>query len=323
MPEHSTDSPLRVFVAGASGAIGQALIPKLVARGYHVAAMTRTPGKAAALSRIGAEPVVCDVFDEQGLVDAVAQARPAVVVNQLTELPDGGLKPRKLGDYYAGNDRVRREGTGNLLRATHAAAARRYVGQSVAFFYEPAGGRIKQEEEALWTNGPAPFGAAAQAIVQSERAVIESRAVEGVILRYGSFYGPGTWYAPKGDIGRRMAKRQYPIIGAGAGMTSFVHVDDAAEVCAAFVEGGRPGVYYVVDDEPAPANDWMPAFAAAIGAKPPRRVPAWFARLVVGRALVEWTTTCRGASNEALKRALDWQPQYPSWRQGFARGLVT
>ena len=313
---------LRVFVAGASGAIGQALIPKLVGRGYEVTAMTRTPEKAHAISRMGATAVVCDVFDKAKLMRVVAEARPDVVINQLTELPKSGLKPKKLGEYYAKNDRVRREGTDNLLAAARAAGAKRYIGQSIAFWYEPTGGMVKQEGDALWFDAPSPIGEAVEALKHSEDVVLNADDIEGVVLRYGTFYGPNTWYTADGEIGQQMKKRMYPNIGSGDGMTSFIHIDDAAEACVAFVEGGKPGIYNVVDDEPAAANDWMPAFAEAIGAKPPRRVPAWLAKLLAGKAIVEWSTTCRGASNSEIKQHTSSRPTHWSWRRGIKEALA-
>ena len=313
---------LRVFVAGGSGAIGHALIPKLVSRGYEVTAMTRTPEKAESIRRMGATPVVCDVFDKPKLIRVVAEDRPDVVINQLTELPKSDLKPKKLGEYYAKNDRVRREGTDNLLAAARAAGARRYIGQSIAFWYEPSGGMVKQEGEPLWFDAPSPIGEAVKALKHSEDAVLNANDIEGVVLRYGTFYGPNTWYTRDGEIGQQMRKRMYPNIGAGEGMTSFIHIDDAAEACVAFVESGEPGVYNIVDDEPATANEWMPVFAEAVGAKPPRRVPAWLARLLAGKAIVDWSTTCRGASNREVKQRTSWRPKYSSWRRGFKEALA-
>jgi nucleoside-diphosphate-sugar epimerase len=312
----------RVFVAGASGVIGRALVPELVRAGHHVIAMTRFEEKLGELRSLGAEAVVCDVFDVERLRRVVAEARPDAVVNQLTDLPKSGLKARRLAEYYARNDRVRREGTLNLVAAAREAGAKRYIAQSVAFFYAPEGPWVKDEDAPLWTAGPSPFGAAAKAIEDSERAVLETPELEGIVLRYGTFYGPGTWYAADGEIGRQMKRRQYPNIGPGEGVTSFVHVGDAAEACVAFVGRGAPGVYNVVDDDPAAASEWMPVFAEAIGAKPPRRVPVWLANLIAGRALVEWATTLRGASNDRIKRALGWKPAYSSWRQGFREGLA-
>ena len=310
-----------MFVAGATGAVGRELVPRLVERGHRVTAMTRSHDKLDPLHGAGATPVVCDVFDAARLARVLREAQPEVVVNQLTDLPREGLKPRRLGEYYARNDRVRREGTDNLLAAAQAAGATRFIGQSVAFWYEPSGEAVKPEEAPLWRSAPPPIGSAVEALEHSEQAVIAAGRIEGVVLRYGTFYGPGTWFSRDGDISRQMRRRQYPNIGSGEGRTSFVHVEDAAAACVAFVDGGRPGVYNVADDEPATANDWMPAFAQAIGARPPRRVPGWLARPIAGKALVEWTTTARGASNGKLKRELGWQARYPSWRDGFAEGL--
>ena len=178
------------------------------------------------------------------------------------------------------------------------------------------------EADPLWTDGPVPFGQAAAAIKQMEDGVLNADGIEGVVLRYGTFYGPNTWYTREGEIGRQMKKRQYPNIGSGEGMTSFIHIDDAAAACIAVVDHGQPGIYNVVDDEPATANEWMPVFAEAIGANPPRRVPVWLAKLVAGKPLVEWATTLRGASNDRIKRELGWRPVYASWRQGFKEALA-
>lgn len=322
MNADDTSRPTRVFLAGGSGVIGRRLIPKLVAEGYEVAAMTRSPEKADLLQGLRAVPVVCDALDAEALRRAVTDARPDVVINQLTDLPASGLKPRKLSDYYAKNNRIRREGTDNLVAAARASAARRYIGQSIAFWYDPTGTWVKQETDPLWVNGPEPIGEAVRALAHAEEMPLSADVMDAVILRYGVFYGPGTWYSAEGEIGRLMRKRQYPNIGAGAGMTSFIHVDDAADACVAFVARGEPGVYNVVDDEPATANDWMPVFARAVGARPPLRVPAWLAKPLAGSGVVEWTMTARGASNEPVKRELNWTLSYPSWRQGFAEGLT-
>jgi nucleoside-diphosphate-sugar epimerase len=307
----------RVFVAGASGAIGRALVPKLVDAGHEVTAMTRTPEKADDLGALGAEPVVCDVFAREQLTRVVADARPDVVVNQLTDLPKGGLEPKKVGEYYARNNRVRREGTDNLLAAARAVGAGRYIGQSVAFWYDPVGPDVKSEDDPLWRDAPPPIGEAIDALKQSEDAVVDADDVDGIVLRYGTFYGPGTWYSPDGEIARQMRKRRYPLIGDGRGYTSFIHVDDAAAACVAAVERGERGVYNAVDDEPAKAREWMPVFATAVGAKPPRRVPVRLARLLAGKAIVEWSTRCPGASNEKIKRELGWSPRHATWRRGF------
>ncbi len=239
MTKEETRRPLRVFVAGGSGAIGKRLIPKLAAKGYEVTATTRSPEKVDDLRRLGAEPVVLDAFDRTAVIERVRSARPDVVVNQLTALPTSGLKPRKLGEYYAANDRVRREGTDNLLAAAREAGARRYIGQSVAFWYEPTGGTSKRESDPLWFAAPTPIGEAVAALAHSEDAALNADDVESIVLRYRTFYGPDTWYSPDGEIGRQMKQRQYPKIGLGEGVTSFIHIDDAADACVAFVAGAR------------------------------------------------------------------------------------
>jgi 2-alkyl-3-oxoalkanoate reductase len=320
--EQQHGRPLRVFVAGGSGVVGRALIPKLVDKGYDVTAMTRTPGKADAIRDLGATPILCNVFDQPNLMRVVVEAKPEVVINQLTELPKRGLQPKKLDEYYARNDRVRREGTDNLLAAARASGVRRYIGQSFAAWYEPTGGMVKDVGDRLWLDAPSPIGEAVRALEHSEDVALNAPDIEGVILRFGTLYGPETWYAPDGEIGRQMKERKYPNIGSGEGMTSFIHVDDAADACVAFVESGIAGVYNVVDDEPAMANEWMPAFAESVGAKSPRRVPAWLARLIAGKALVEWSTRSRGASNRKMKHALGWRPRYETWRRGFEDALT-
>jgi len=311
-------SGLRVFVAGATGAVGSPLVATLMSRGHAVTGMTRSEAGAERLRQAGVDPVVCDVFDVDRLRHAVVQSRPDVVINQLTDLPKGGLMPRRIAETYARNDRVRVEGTAHLLEAARIAGARRYIGQSGAFFYAPVGGLVKDEAAPLWTEGPEPYGTASRALLASERAALECADLESVVLRYAGFYGPGTWFARDGATARQMATRRLPNIGRGEGRASFVHVEDAADVCAAFVERGSPGVYNVADDEPATANEWMPAFADAVGAPRPFRVPVWLARLVAGRAVVEWVTTGRGADNSKVKRELGWIPRWPSWRKGFA-----
>ena len=313
---------MKVFLAGATGAIGSSLVPQLVEAGYQVTAITRREENLAGLYEVGAEPILCDVFDAGKLGSVVAEAEPDAVINQLTDLPQS-LKPRKLGEYYAANNRVRREGTKNLLSAAIGAGARRFVSQGAAYWYAPAGGQVKTEEAPLYLDAPPPIGPAVQAIKEVEDAVLFADDIEGVILRYGMFYGPGTWYAKDGDVGRQVRKRRYPMIGKGEGTFSFIHVDDAATATVAALEGARPGVYNVVDDDPARAAEWMPLYAEALGAKPPPRVPAILARLLAGEALVEWMLGLRGASGAKIKEETGWRPRYASWRRGFLEDAAT
>jgi nucleoside-diphosphate-sugar epimerase len=301
---------MRVFVAGASGAIGRPLVAQLLAAGHHVTGMTRSRERAAEIERTGATAVVCDALDAPALLAVVATADPDVVVHQLTSLPQR-FNPRKKRLYDATN-RVRTEGTRNLLEA---AGGRRVVCQSIAFAYAPdREPRVFDEDRPLFTDAPPPFGEATRAISEMERMVL---AANGLVLRYGWFYGPGTYYGEGGSTFEDVRRRRYPVVGEGAGLFSFLHVDDAAAATVAAVERGAPGVYNVVDDEPAPMRDWLPAYAEAIGAGPPRRAPLWLVRLLAGRAVAGMATTFPAASNARAKRALGWEPRWPSWRTGF------
>jgi len=280
--------------------------------------MTRREERAAAIREAGAEAVVCDVFDAEALREAVVAARPEVVLHALTALPPK-FDPKS--DYLAATNRVRIEGTRNLVAAAKVAGARRIIAESVAFFYEPEGDWVKGEEAPLFRDPPGRFAAACDALVSLESQVLEAGEPEGVVLRFGWFYGPGTYYDRGGSVAEETTKRRYPIIGHGEGRFSFVHIEDAAAAYVGALDHGSAGVYNVVDDEPAPLREWLPAYAEALGAKPPRRVPAWLARLVVGKDLVSTAVTMRGASNAKVKQELGWEPAHPSWRQGFAAAL--
>jgi nucleoside-diphosphate-sugar epimerase len=310
---------MRVFVAGASGAVGRPLVERLLAAGHEVTGMTRSSGSAEAIRATGARAAVVDVFDREALTEAVAEAAPQVVVHELTSLP-ARFQPRKK-DLYDATNRVRTEGTLNLVDAASEAGARRIVCQSIAFAYAPAGGALKSEEAPLMTDAPPPFGEAVGAVEVMERMVLEADGLDGLVLRYGWFYGPGTYYAADGTLAADVRKRRFPVVGDGSGVFSFIHVDDAADATVAAVERGAPGVYNVVDDEPAPMRAWLPAYAEALQAKPPRRVPLWLARFVAGRLVAELSTTLPGATNAKAKRELGWRPAHPSWRSGFAQSL--
>jgi nucleoside-diphosphate-sugar epimerase len=282
--------------------------------------MTRSEQKTALIEEAGAKAVVCDVFSPASLRDAVASAQPEVVVHELTDLPPD-LDPRKMEEQTAGNDRIRIEGTANLVAAARAAKARRIVAQSIAFAYAPTGAAVKDEEDPLFHDAPWPWSRSVHALLELERCVAESKEIEGLVLRYGFFYGPGTAYASDGFFAREVRRRRFPIVGRGTGVFSFIHVDDAASATVAAVEGAWPGIYNVVDDEPAPLREWLPVYAEALGAKKPYRVPRLIARLVAGAQTVNMATGLRGASNERAKRELGWRPRYPSWRQGFKEAL--
>jgi nucleoside-diphosphate-sugar epimerase len=277
--------------------------------------MTRREENAEAIRAAGARAVVCDVFEAAALETAVGEATPEVVIHELTSLPPR-LDPRSK-DALTPTNRLRVEGTRNLIAAAKAAGARRLIAASVAFFYVPEGDWVKGEAAPAFAEAAGQFGEAGRALADLERQVTGTEGMEGVVLRYGWFYGPGTYYDRDGSQTEDFHKRRMPIVGKGTGTFSFIQVEDAASATVAAVERGEPGIYNVVDDEPAPLSEWAPAFAQAVGAKKPRRVPVWLARLVAGAAAAEMTTEQRGASNAKAKRELSWQPRYPSWRQGF------
>jgi nucleoside-diphosphate-sugar epimerase len=311
---------VRIFFAGATGVLGRRLLPLLVSAGHEVIAMTRSEARVEGLRSAGATPVVCDVFDAPALRDAVVAAKPQVVLHELTDLPPN-IDPRKADEQTAGNDRIRTEGTKNLVSAALAAGATRMVAQSIAFAYAPTGGPVKNEEDSLYDDAAWPFSRSVQALHELEGAVTQTEGLDGLVLRYGFFYGPGSSYASDGYWADQVRKRRFPIVGSGAGVFSYIHVDDAAAATVAAIEGGSPGIYNVVDDEPAPVRDWLPVYAEAVGAKKPRRVPAFIARFVAGPYAVMLATQLRGASNDKAKRELGWTPRYTSWRQGFHEAL--
>ena len=310
---------MRVFVAGASGAVGRPLVPKLVAAGHEVTGMTRSEARADDVRAAGARAAVVDVFDAASLRAAMTEASPEVVVHELTSLPDR-IDFRK-EDTYAATNRVRTEGTRNLIDGARAAGARRFVCQSIAFAYRPEGAGLKTEDDPLLEDAPGTFGSGVTALREMEGLVLGSEGLDGLVLRYGFFYGPGTYYGEDGSSTEDVRRRRLPIVGRGTGVFSFVHVDDAADATVAAVERGAPGVYNVADDDPAPMSEWVPTFAQAAGAKPPRRVPVWLARFVAGKDVSNFALMLRGVSNEKAKRELGWEPAHPSWRSGFADSL--
>jgi nucleoside-diphosphate-sugar epimerase len=300
----------KVFLAGATGAIGDRLVPMLRAAGHDVTGTTRSPEKAERIRAAGAEPVVLDVFDSRALAGALAAAAPEIVINQLTALP--GVWNARDKNFLNETNRLRGEVGPALSRAAAEAGAKRLISQSIAFDYEPAGDWIKDEG--------APFGSQ-PALRALEQATLETAGIEGVVLRYGWLYGPGTWYASDGSIADDVRRRRYPQVGNGGGVFSFIHVDDAASATTAAVDRAHPGVYNVVDDDPAPTRDWLPDYAQVLGAKRPRRVPVWLAARFAGKVTAERAVNLRGASNEKAKRELGWAPRFPSWRQGFREAL--
>jgi nucleoside-diphosphate-sugar epimerase len=300
---------MRVFVAGASGAIGARLVPQLVERGHEVVGTSRSLEKADRLRTSGAEPVVLDVLDPPAVREAVAAARPDAIVHQATAL--AGLTDFKHFDRsFALTNRLRTEGTDALLAAAREAGVGRFVAQSFAGWpYAREGGPVKTEADPLDSTPVPAMRETLAAIRHLEQAVV---GAGGVVLRYGGFYG-----SPDDAQLEIVRKRRFPIVGDGGGVWSYIHLDDAAAATVLALERGAPGVYNIVDDEPAPVREWLPALAAAIGAKPPRRIPRWLARVVAGEAGVVLMTEIRGASNAKAKQELGWTLRYPSWRQGF------
>jgi 2-alkyl-3-oxoalkanoate reductase len=319
---------MKVFVAGATGALGRQLVPQLVARGHEVVGMTRSASKQDLVRGLGARPVVADALDPDAVAQAVASAEPEVVVHQLTAL-SGKMSIRDArhpdrAPMTKMTNRLRTEATHHLLAAGSAVGARRFVAQSFgAFRWARTGGPVLTEADPLDSDPPAPLRPVVATLLHLEQAVTTIEWGEGLALRYGGFYGPGTStsLAPDAVMAAPIRKRLFPIVGGGGGVWSHVHIEDAAAATALAVERGQPGVYNVVDDEPAPVREWLPVLASALDAKPPRRIPRWLGRLAAGEAATLMMTEARGASNEKAKRELGWQLRYASWRQGFAQGL--
>ena len=307
---------MRVFVAGGSGVIGRALVPRLIAAGHIVAATTRSHDKAEMIKSFGATPVVLDALDEESVMPAVREFQPEVVMNQLTSLPRR-YNPRALRPWYEKTNRLRVDGTRILLRAATQVGARRFVYQSIAFMYKNVGPAVVDEEAPLAVNAPEPFGSAVRATVEGERLATTTGGVAGVALRYGQLYGAGTYFAAGGDFARQARSRMLPVVGSGAGMFSFLHVTDAATAAIAALERGT-GVYNITDDEPAAARDWIPAYCRELGAPPPLHVPAWAARVVAGSFATSVLTEGRGASNGKARRELGWTPSHATWRAGLS-----
>ncbi len=319
---------MKVFVAGATGALGRALVPQLVARGHEVIGMTHSGSKQDLVRSLGARPVVADALDADAVAQAVASAEPEVIVHELTAL-SGKMSIRDArhpdrSPMAAMTNRLRTEGTDHLLAAGRAVGARRFLAQSFgAFRWARAGGPVLTEADPIDPNPPGALRTALVGILHVERAVPAIDWGDGLVLRYGGFYGPGTGVsqAPDAVMAAPIRKRQFPIIGDGGGVWSHIHIDDAAAATVAALDHGEPGVYNIVDDEPAPVREWLPALASSLDAKPPRRIPRWLARLAAGETATLMMTESRGSSNAKAKRELGWQPRYASWRQGFAQGL--
>lgn len=306
---------MRVFVAGATGAIGKQLVPLLGDAGHEVHGTTRYESKRTMLQEMGAVAVVVDALDPDQVAEAVGKAQPDVIVHQLTSLA-GSMRSLKRG--AALTNRLRTEGTDHLLSAGQVVGVRSFVAQSNYALYARTGGPVKTEDDPLDPDPPGKLGESLAAIRHLEEAVLDASWTEGIVLRYGGFYGPGTNMTPGGELFEMIRKRRFPLVGGGGGIWSFIHIADAAEATLAAVEHGQRGVYNVVDDEPAPVADWLPVLTQMLSGKKPRSMPRFVLRMFAGEGGVAMMTDARGASNAKAKRELGWTPAHPSWRQGFA-----
>jgi nucleoside-diphosphate-sugar epimerase len=310
---------MKVLLAGATGALGKQLVPRLVADGHEVVGTTRTESKLALLEELGASGVVADLLDPDQVARVVAEAEPDVIIHQLTAL-NRPFDVRHIDRTFEETNRLRTEATDHLLAAGRATGVRRFIAQSYAGWpFARSGGAVKTEDDPLDTAPPDSMRQTLAAIRHVEDAVTGADWTEGIVLRYGGFYGPGTSLSREGGAQtEQIRERKFPVVGNGAGVWSFIQIEDAAEATVAAVTRGRPGIYNIVDDDPAPVAEWLPAAATAIGAPAPRHLPRWLGRLVAGEAGAVMMTEVRGASNAKAKRELGWQPRHASWREGFA-----
>jgi nucleoside-diphosphate-sugar epimerase len=311
---------VKVLLAGATGVIGRQLLPLLLEQGHEVVAMTRSQAKLEGLRAAGAEPLQADALDAAAVSAAFEKARPDAVIHQLTSIPQR-INPRTMVRDFADNDRLRTQGTANLVAAAQAVGASRFVAQSIAFSYAPGPpGTIHGEQDPLLSGeqAPKPYRRSADAVAELERAVL---GADGVVLRYGYFYGPGSAISREGSMAQEIAKRRMPVVGSGAGVWSFIHIHDAARATVAALQVQGPAVFNIVDDEPAAVRDWLPALSEALGAPPPRHVPTLLGRLAAGSYGTAVMTRAQGASNWAAREQLAWSPAHDSWREGFKTAL--
>ena len=303
-------------MAGATGAVGRRLLPMLREAGHEVTGTTRKEDSASLVRDLGAEPMIVDMFDADAVMQAVTQARPEVVIHQLTSIPQA-MNPKHIVEQFETNNRLRREGTRNLTEAAKAAGARRIVAQSFGQAYAPGPDGLRVETDPLAVER----GDIVRAITDLEQTVTQTDGIEGLALRYGFFYGQGSSYAADGAQADALRKRRFPIVGKGEGVHSFIHVDDAAAAAVRAMDQGSPGIYNVADDDPARVADWLPYLAEALDAPKPRTVPAFVAKWFGGEYGVDFMTRGQGISNEKAKRELALGLRYPSWRQGFREAL--
>lgn len=312
---------MNIIVAGATGVIGRQILPNLIEAGHTVTAITRSPDRAAQIRAAGALPVVCDIFDQDRLQKVVLDAKPEVVIHELTNIPQH-IDARHVSRDFAQTNRLRTEGTRILMQAARAAGARRFLAQSIATYYTPNSALLATEEVPLYKEAPSAFVEIVQAIDDLEQIVLNTPGMDGIVLRYGYLYGPGTAHAAEGSFTEDVRHRRIPIIGGGRAVFSFIHVADAAAATVLAMNRGEPGIYNIVDDDPASLREWLPIYAEVCGAPRPMQVPKFVGRLVAGRFGVYFMTEQRGASNTKAKQVLAWQLRYPSWRNGFCAELT-
>jgi nucleoside-diphosphate-sugar epimerase len=314
---------MRVFIAGATGAVGSRLAPLLSDEGHDVFGSSRNDAGRAAVDAAGATGIVMDPLDAGSVREAIAEAKPDVVVHQLTALSGMTGNLKKWDQDFAVTNRLRTEGTDHLLAAARASGVRRFVAQSYGGHWtnQRTGGPVKSEDDPLVDRAGTEATQSLRALKHLERAVTTAPGLEGLVLRYGNFYGPGNTLSRDGEMGELVRRGKIPVVGGGRGVWSWIHIDDAVAATVAAIERGEPGIYNVVDDDPAPVSDWLPYLAEQLGGKQPMRIPAWLARPLIGEFGVELMTSVRGSSNAKAKRELGWAPRYSSWREGFRTGI--
>jgi 2-alkyl-3-oxoalkanoate reductase len=312
---------MKIFLAGSTGVVGRQLLPLLVENKHEVVALIHTPEKSKMVEELGARPVVADVFKKDELLQAIQNTKAEIIIHQLTALTGAGSF-KKFDQEFALTNRFRTEVLDTMLEAARDSGARRFIAQSFCGWpYERKGGPVKTEADPLDPEPPKSFSKSLAAIRHLEHAVTTAGNIEGFVMRYGIFYGPGTGFSRDGAIVETIRKRKLPIVGDGNGHWSFVHMKDVARATVAAITNGSPGIYNIVDDDPAPVKTWLPYLAEAVQAKPPRKLPVWLAKFFIGEGGVSMMTKIRGGSNQKAKRELGWQPIYKSWRQGFLEGL--
>jgi nucleoside-diphosphate-sugar epimerase len=314
---------MRIFIAGATGALGSRLVPLLTEAGHKVFGSSRNAGGRAAVDAQRATGIVMDPLDADSVRGAVAEAKPDVIVHQLTALSAMTGNMRKWDRDFAMTNRLRTEATDHLLAAARATGVRRFVAQSYGGHWtnQRTGGPVKTEDDPLVEDPGKEAQQSLRAIKHVEEAVTTAPGIDGVVLRYGNFYGPGNALSRNGEMGEMVRRAKFPVVGGGAGVWSWIHIDDAATATVAAIERGAPGIYNVVDDDPAPIAEWLPYLAEQLGGKRPMRLPAWLARPLIGQYGLALMTTVRGSSNAKAKRELGWTPRYASWREGFRNGI--